>query len=92
MHLEAVMEGVGRCTWSRYSNVFGDTLGGCDPQVNLEMHSEITIERVWRCAWRPRSCELEEHHGASFGIRLGGHDQARLDEYLEVVNRRCAGC
>jgi len=33
---------------------------------------------VWRCTWRFQSSE--------FGDALGGHNQARLEEYLEVVN------
>jgi len=47
--------------------------------VNLEIHSEIVIERVCRCTveamivrtWRTKSCE--------FGDALGGRDQASLE-------------
>jgi hypothetical protein len=35
-------------------------------KLNLEMHLEAVIERVWRCTWRPLSSE--------FGDALGGHD------------------
>jgi len=52
--------------------VFGDTHGGRD-RVNLEMHSEAVIERVWRCTWRPWSCEL------------GGRNRASLEIHLEAV-------
>jgi len=47
---------------------------------------EAVTERVWRpgiapvwtYTWRLRSSE--------FGDALGGHDRARLEEYLEAVN------
>jgi hypothetical protein len=42
-------------------------------QVNLEMHSEAVIERVWR----PESSE--------FGDTLGGCDRASLEMHLEAV-------
>jgi hypothetical protein len=30
-------------------------------KLNSEMHVEAEIERVWRCIWRPRSCNLDMH-------------------------------
>jgi hypothetical protein len=42
------------------------------------MHLEAVIERVWRCTWMPCSSEV--------GDAVGGHDQSRLVEYLEVVD------
>jgi hypothetical protein len=30
-------------------------------ELNSEMHLEAVIERVWRCTWRPRSCNSEMH-------------------------------
>jgi len=46
--------------------------------VNSAMHLEAEIERIWRCTWRPRLSELRD--------ALGGHDQSRLEEYLEAVD------
>jgi hypothetical protein len=46
--------------------------------VNLKIHWEAVIERVWRCTWRPRSSE--------FGDALDGYDRARLEEYLKAVD------
>jgi len=44
--------------------------------VNLEMHFEAVMERVWGCNWRPRSSELR--------AALGGHDRAGLEMHLEA--------
>jgi len=44
--------------------------------VNLEMHSEAMIERVWRCTSRPRWSDLRD--------ALGGRDRASLDMHLEA--------
>ena len=55
-----------------YSSQFGHTLGGCD-QASVEMHLEDAMEQVWRCTWRPWSCEL------------GGPDLAYLEIHLEAV-------
>jgi hypothetical protein len=38
---------------------------------------EVVIERVWTCNFRPRPSEV--------GDALGGHDQSRFEENLEVV-------
>jgi len=38
--------------------------------VNLEMHSEIIIEQVWRCTLRPCWCDLAGHNRASLEIHL----------------------
>jgi hypothetical protein len=57
--------------------------------VNSVMCLEAMIERIWRCPWRPRSCNSEMHLEAVIeGVwrRTGGHDRSRLEEYLEVVD------
>jgi len=57
--------------------------------VNSEMRLEAVIERIWRCSWRPRSCNSEMHLEAVMeGVWrcTGGHDRSRLEEYLEVVD------
>jgi len=51
-NLEAIIGRDWRYSWRVLSTEFGDTLGGRDG-VNLEMHSEILIEPVERCTWRP---------------------------------------
>jgi len=79
MHLKAVIERI----W-RY-------IGGRDP-VNSEIHSEIMTERVWRYTWRPRWCKLGGRYRASLEIRCGGCDRATLDEYLQALDGRRAGC
>ena len=82
--------------WRPYSSKFGDTLGGRN-RASLEIHSEIVIERVWRCTWRPCSWDLAGRNRASleihledvtseFGDALAGYDRARLEEYLEPVD------
>ena len=43
-------------------------------QVNLVMHSEAAIERVWRCTWRLYSSDL--------GDELGGSDPVRVEMHL----------
>jgi len=48
------------------------------------MHLQAVIERVWKCTWRPWSSEFDD--------ALGRHHQARVEEYLEAVNRRHTGC
>jgi len=61
-----------RCTWRRRLSELRDSLGDWD-WVNSEMHLEEGIKRVWRCAWRPWSCEL------------AGRNRASLKIYLEAV-------
>jgi len=46
-----------------------DALGDGD-RMNSEMHSEIVIELVWRCNWRPCSCELAARNQASLETHL----------------------
>jgi len=41
------------------------------------MHLEATIERVWRCNWKPESSD--------FGDALAGHDSASLAIHLQAV-------
>jgi len=40
------------------------------------------MEWTQRCSWRLKS--------SGFRDAVGGHDRARLDEYLDVVDRRRA--
>jgi len=87
MQLEAIM--VRTCRpWSSESR---DSLGGRD-RVNLEMHSEIVIERVWRCSCEGRNqVSLEMHLEAVIeGVwryALGGHDRVNLQAVIERVRR-----
>jgi len=46
--------------------------------VNSDMNLEAVIERVSRCAWRPRSSELRD--------ALRGYDRAGVEMYLEAVD------
>ena len=60
--------------------------------MNLEMRSEIVIERVWRC-----TCGGHDHANLKavideFGDALGGRDRARLDEDWQGVDGQHAGC
>jgi len=86
-NLEAVIEQVRRCTWEAMSmqtwRPESSDHGGRD-QVNFEMHSQAMIEWVGSCTWRPWLSQ--------FGDALGGRDRERLNEYLEAVNGRRAGC
>jgi len=69
MHLEAVKEGVWRCTWRpRWSN--SEIHLGAEFELNTVIHSDAVIKRIWRCIWRPRSCNSEMHLEAEIG-RLG---------------------
>jgi hypothetical protein len=69
------------------SSKFGDALGG-QGQVNLEMHFEAVIERVWRCNWRLRLSELRDGLGgegsSEFGDALGGRDRGNLEMHWEA--------
>jgi len=58
-----------RGTWRRRSSELRDPLGGRD-WASLDMHLETAIERVWRCTWRPWSCELAGRNRASLKIHL----------------------
>jgi hypothetical protein len=65
------------------------------------MNLQAVIERVWKCIWRPESCNFEMHLEAvmksEFGDALGcqdrvefrdvpgGHDRARLEKHWEAV-------
>jgi hypothetical protein len=64
MHLESIIERVGRCTWRPESGEFGDALGGRDQvelrdtlrgpdQDSLEMHLEAAMVQL-RDAFRGR--------------------------------------
>jgi len=63
------------------------------------MHLEAVIERVWRCVWRPRSCNSEMHleaviervwrciwrpRSSNSRDALGGRDRASLEMHLEA--------
>jgi len=58
-----------RCTSRPEWSHFGDAHGDQD-WVNTKMHLEAGIERLSRCPWRPRSCEVRD--------ALGGRDRASL--------------
>jgi len=93
--LQTVLERKWRCAWTRHSSELRDTLGGhyavniemlfegCD-QASLQMHleaghdpvnSEAIIKRDSGYSWRPHLSDCKDS--------LGGHDRARLEEYLE---------
>ena len=78
MHCQIVIKWVWRCTWRPWSC----ELGGHN-WATSEMHLEAVIEQVWRYTWMPWSSD--------FGDALAGYDRARLEEYLEAVEERCAG-
>jgi len=69
MRLETKIEWTERCTSKPSLREFGDALGDWD-RVNSEMHLEAGIEQVWRCTWRPWSCELAGCNGGSLEIHL----------------------
>jgi hypothetical protein len=83
MHLEAMIKQVWRCTRRPWSSRFGDALGGRD-RVNTAMHLESVTERDWRYTWRLWSTE--------FGDGFEPYNWATLEEYLGVVDGRCARC
>jgi len=70
--VNAVIERVWRCSVRPCSTEFGDSLRGID-HPNLG----AAILRVMRYTWRLWLTE--------FGDAPGGHDRARLEEYLEAV-------
>jgi len=51
---------------------------------SLEMHWEAVIERVWRCTWRPRWCELRD--------ALGGRDRESLEMHWEAEMKWTQRC
>jgi len=85
--LEAVIEWTYKCTWRPQS-----CEQGSHNPASLESHLEAVMERVWGWTWRPCSCELGGRNRASLVVHFGGHDRARLDEYLEAVKGQRAGC
>jgi len=70
--LKAVVAWVWRLTWRVWSSEFGDTPGGGN-WVNFEMHSEIVIERVRRCTWRP------------WWSKLAGHNRVCMEIHVEAL-------
>jgi len=47
MHIEAVIELVGRCTWRAASSQLRDVLRVCDG-ANVEIYLEAMIKQDWR--------------------------------------------
>jgi len=98
VRLKMTIEWTQRYTPRPWSSEFGDALAGCD-WVNLEMHSEIVIERVWLCPCRPWLCELGGRNRASVEMHLEaviervwrytlrGHDRGNLEAVIERVWR-----
>jgi len=90
MHLEAMIV----WTWRLWSVEFGDALGDHD-RVNSKMCLEAVIEWIWRCTWRPRSCNTEMHLKAV--IERVWRCPWRLrswnsEMHLEAVIERVWGC
>jgi len=79
VNLEVVIERVWRYTWMLRSCELGGRI-----RASLVIHLEGVME--WVSGY---TCRL---WWSEFGDSLGGRDRARLDEYLEAVDRRCAGC
>jgi len=79
VRLKMTIEWTQRYTPRPWSSEFGDALGGRG-RVNLEINSETMIERVWRCTWRPCSCEL------------AGRNRESLEIHLEAVIERVWRC
>ena len=57
-------------------------------RVNLEMHSEAVIERVWRYTWRPSSSEFGDSFWWPWWCELGSRNRASLEIHLEAVIQR----
>jgi len=68
-------------------------------KLNSEMHLDAVIERIWRCIWRPRLCNIEMHFESvieqvwrctwrlwSSELRdaLEGRDRASLEMHMEA--------
>ena len=47
--------------------------------MNLEMHLEAVIERVWRCTWRPGSSEPRDALGGQDGVNSEIHSEAVIE-------------
>jgi len=73
MHLEAMIERVGICTWRLGLSELRDALGSRN-RATLEMHWEAIIERIWRYTWRPWLSVLRD--------ALWDYDRARLEMHL----------
>jgi len=68
-----------QCFTTSWSSEFRDALQGRNP-ARVEIHMEAVIEWVWRCTWRPWSCEL------------GGRDRASVEIHLQAVIERVWRC
>jgi hypothetical protein len=79
MHLEAVIERIGRFSWRQWLSELRDALQDLQ-HVSLEMQFVAMI--VW-------SCRLQLNE---FEDTVGGYDPARLDEYVKAVDEQQAGC
>jgi len=77
--LQVVLESNWRCAGKWQSSELRDTLWGND-RGRLVMHSEIVIEQVSWCTWRPWSCEL------------GGRNQATLEIHLQAMMEPVGRC
>jgi len=63
-------------------------LGG-HARANLQAvieHSEAVIQRVWRCTWRPWSCELAGRNRASLEI----HSEIMIEQIWRCTWRPCS--
>jgi len=38
--------------------------------VNIGMYSEIMVEQIWRCTWKPSLCKLGVRNGVSLEMHL----------------------
>jgi len=63
LRLKMTMEWTQRYNWRPWWSECGEALGGRE-QVNTEVNLEDVIKRVWRCMWRPPSCNSKMHLGA----------------------------
>ena len=59
MHLDTEMVCTQRCNCKPESSDCGDIFGDLY-RVNLELHMEVGIKRVWRCIWRLTLTELTD--------------------------------
>jgi len=104
--LEAVIRQVWRCMWRPQwcnSEIHLETMIEWTPRFTWMPRSS----QIQRCTWTPWSSKFAEVFGGrdhvtqwctwrlwsnKFGEVLGGHDHAQLEDYMEVVDRRRAGC
>ena len=80
-----------RYTPRPWSSDCADALGSPD-RLNIQMHSEIMIEWVWRSTWRACSCYLGDRNRASLEIHLEAIDWTSLEMHLVAVIERVWRC